>query len=129
MRAPQGKCMRREPRKLHFQLSVVSIVSSFLSLFHTLTRARAHHTYTQTHTQTVTRTHTRNLTLRSYTCAATVFAYGQTSSGKTHTMTGITEYTVADIYDYIKRVRYCPHLKKRKCSLFCIYFCLSPVFI
>lgn len=34
---------------------------------------------------------------------STIFAYGQTSSGKTYTMTGITEYTVADIYDYIKR--------------------------
>ncbi|XAR73799.1 Plus-end-directed kinesin ATPase [Bertholletia excelsa] len=29
---------------------------------------------------------------------STVFAYGQTSSGKTYTMTGITEYTLADIY-------------------------------
>lgn len=35
---------------------------------------------------------------------ATVFAYGQTSSGKTYTMTGITEYTIADIYDYIQKV-------------------------
>ncbi|KAL0923694.1 hypothetical protein M5K25_007761 [Dendrobium thyrsiflorum] len=34
---------------------------------------------------------------------SSIFAYGQTSSGKTYTMTGITEYTVADIYDYIKR--------------------------
>ncbi|KAI3447990.1 hypothetical protein Pfo_004655 [Paulownia fortunei] len=34
---------------------------------------------------------------------STVFAYGQTSSGKTYTMNGITEYTVADIYDYIQR--------------------------
>ncbi|CAL5376248.1 unnamed protein product [Camellia sinensis] len=32
---------------------------------------------------------------------STVFAYGQTSSGKTFTMTGITEYAVADIYYYI----------------------------
>lgn len=36
--------------------------------------------------------------------SATVFAYGQTSSGKTYTMNGITEYTVADIYDYVRRV-------------------------
>lgn len=35
---------------------------------------------------------------------ATVFAYGQTSSGKTYTMTGITEYTIADIYGYIQKV-------------------------
>nr|XP_016449366.1 PREDICTED: kinesin-like protein NACK1 isoform X2 [Nicotiana tabacum] len=34
---------------------------------------------------------------------STIFAYGQTSSGKTYTMNGITEYTVADIYDYMKR--------------------------
>ncbi|CAL9210847.1 unnamed protein product [Musa hybrid cultivar] len=34
---------------------------------------------------------------------ATIFAYGQTNSGKTYTMTGITEYSVADIYDHIKR--------------------------
>ncbi|KAL4303500.1 hypothetical protein GQ457_10G024660 [Hibiscus cannabinus] len=34
---------------------------------------------------------------------SSIFAYGQTSSGKTYTMTGITEYTVADIFDYINR--------------------------
>ncbi|KAK2990944.1 hypothetical protein RJ640_020921 [Escallonia rubra] len=34
---------------------------------------------------------------------SSVFAYGQTSSGKTYTMCGITEYTVADVYDYIHR--------------------------
>ncbi|KAL3621299.1 hypothetical protein CASFOL_036211 [Castilleja foliolosa] len=34
---------------------------------------------------------------------STIFAYGQTSSGKTYTMNGVTEYAVADIYDYIKR--------------------------
>ncbi|XP_057975848.1 kinesin-like protein KIN-7F [Malania oleifera] len=32
-----------------------------------------------------------------------IFAYGQTSSGKTYTMSGITECTVADIYDCIQR--------------------------
>ncbi|KAJ0727080.1 putative minus-end-directed kinesin ATPase [Helianthus annuus] len=31
------------------------------------------------------------------------FSYGQTSSGKTFTMTGITEYTLADIYDYVQK--------------------------
>ncbi|XP_028765409.1 kinesin-like protein KIN-7F [Neltuma alba] len=31
---------------------------------------------------------------------SSIFAYGQTSSGKTYTMTGITEYAVRDIYDY-----------------------------
>ncbi|XP_026393687.1 kinesin-like protein KIN-7F isoform X1 [Papaver somniferum] len=34
---------------------------------------------------------------------SSIFAYGQTSSGKTYTMNGVTEYTVTDIYDYIKR--------------------------
>ncbi|CAA7028301.1 unnamed protein product [Microthlaspi erraticum] len=32
---------------------------------------------------------------------SSIFAYGQTSSGKTYTMTGITEFAVADIFDYI----------------------------
>ncbi|RZC05168.1 kinesin-like protein KIN-7E isoform X1 [Glycine soja] len=32
-----------------------------------------------------------------------IFAYGQTSSGKTYTMIGITEYAVADIFDYINK--------------------------
>ncbi|KAK8562994.1 hypothetical protein V6N13_018458 [Hibiscus sabdariffa] len=32
-----------------------------------------------------------------------IFAYGQTSSGKTYTMDGITEHTVADIFDHINR--------------------------
>ncbi|KAL4375845.1 hypothetical protein GQ457_02G006950 [Hibiscus cannabinus] len=34
---------------------------------------------------------------------SSVFAYGQTSSGKTYTMTGIIEYAMTDIYDYIQR--------------------------
>ncbi|PHT51257.1 Kinesin-like protein NACK1 [Capsicum baccatum] len=34
---------------------------------------------------------------------SSIFAYGQTSSGKTYTMSGITEYTLADIYDHISR--------------------------
>ncbi|GAV78374.1 Kinesin domain-containing protein/DUF3490 domain-containing protein [Cephalotus follicularis] len=32
---------------------------------------------------------------------ATIFAYGQTSSGKTYTMRGITEKAVTDIYDHM----------------------------
>ncbi|CAL5393208.1 unnamed protein product [Camellia sinensis] len=32
---------------------------------------------------------------------ATIFAYGQTSSGKTYTMSGITEHVVANLFDYI----------------------------
>lgn len=34
---------------------------------------------------------------------SSVFAYGQTSSGKTFTMTGITEYAIGDIYEYIQK--------------------------
>ncbi|KAM1526650.1 hypothetical protein PS1_016352 [Malus domestica] len=34
---------------------------------------------------------------------STIFAYGQTSSGKTYTMKGITDNAVADIYDYIEK--------------------------
>ncbi|KDP27640.1 hypothetical protein JCGZ_19645 [Jatropha curcas] len=34
---------------------------------------------------------------------SSIFAYGQTSSGKTYTMMGITEYAVADIFDYMHR--------------------------
>ncbi|PSS19122.1 Kinesin-like protein [Actinidia chinensis var. chinensis] len=34
---------------------------------------------------------------------SSIFAYGQTSSGKTYTMIGITEYAVADIYEYMQR--------------------------
>ena len=42
------------------------------------------------------------------TAAGSIFAYGQTSSGKTYTMTGITEFAVADIFDYIFQV-FMPH--------------------
>ncbi|KAM7272155.1 hypothetical protein ACFE04_026818 [Oxalis oulophora] len=34
---------------------------------------------------------------------SSIFAYGQTSSGKTYTMCGVTEYAVEDIYDYIEK--------------------------
>ncbi|RXH75220.1 hypothetical protein DVH24_029941 [Malus domestica] len=34
-------------------------------------------------------------------CLAYIFAYGQTSSGKTYTMRGITEKAVIDIYNHI----------------------------
>ncbi|XP_073306494.1 kinesin-like protein KIN-7F [Primulina huaijiensis] len=36
---------------------------------------------------------------------SSIFAYGQTSSGKTYTMAGITENTIDDIYDYIDNHR------------------------
>ena len=44
------------------------------------------------------------LKANNYWFAASIFAYGQTSSGKTYTMTGITEFAVADIFDYIFKV-------------------------
>ncbi|XP_062194675.1 kinesin-like protein KIN-7J [Phragmites australis] len=34
---------------------------------------------------------------------SSIFAYGQTSSGKTYTMVGITEHSMSDIYDYIDK--------------------------
>ncbi|XP_052200535.1 kinesin-like protein NACK2 [Diospyros lotus] len=45
----------------------------------------------------------RDVTLSALTgINATIFAYGQTSSGKTFTMRGITENAVRDIYEHIK---------------------------
>ncbi|XP_039052879.1 kinesin-like protein KIN-7F [Hibiscus syriacus] len=38
----------------------------------------------------------------SLSILSSIFAYGQTSSGKTYTMRGITKYAVSDIYDYIE---------------------------
>ncbi|XP_073118578.1 kinesin-like protein KIN-7F [Henckelia pumila] len=32
---------------------------------------------------------------------SSIFAYGQTSSGKTYTMAGITQHSIEDIYDYV----------------------------
>ncbi|KAM7258073.1 hypothetical protein ACFE04_013814 [Oxalis oulophora] len=34
---------------------------------------------------------------------SSIFAYGQTSSGKTYTMCGVTEHAVDDIYDYVEK--------------------------
>lgn len=36
--------------------------------------------------------------------AASIFAYGQTSSGKTYTMSGITGFAIDDIFVYIDKV-------------------------
>lgn len=54
--------------------------------------------------------------------AATIFAYGQTSSGKTFTMRGITESAVNDIYEHIKFVNHtfsrifcCSMIEKLRC--------------
>lgn len=82
--------MRQEPRKLLFRLSVVLIVSInifFYVLFLLL----------ELHLDLIDKYSTKYF-------PASIFAYGQTSSGKTFTMSGITEYTMADIYDHIERV-------------------------
>ncbi|KAI3820168.1 hypothetical protein L1987_14026 [Smallanthus sonchifolius] len=34
---------------------------------------------------------------------SSIFAYGQTSSGKTYTMTGVTQYAISDIFDHINK--------------------------
>ena len=39
-----------------------------------------------------------------FNVSATIFAYGQTSSGKTYTMRGVTEKAVNDIYNHIIKV-------------------------
>ena len=44
--------------------------------------------------------------LLSLIFTATIFAYGQTSSGKTYTMRGITEKAVNDIYKHIINVSF-----------------------
>lgn len=61
--------------------------------------------------------------------SASIFAYGQTSSGKTYTMSGITEYSIADIYDYIQKVLNCLKIptcfflmKISKCSWYFVLF-------
>jgi hypothetical protein len=54
----------------------------------------------------------------------TVFAYGQTSSGKTHTMMGSNEHpgviplAVNDIFSYVRKVRssHKPHCAVRACA-------------
>ncbi|EOA18236.1 hypothetical protein CARUB_v10006728mg [Capsella rubella] len=43
---------------------------------------------------------------------SSIFAYGQTSSGKTYTMSGITEYAMDDIFAYIDK-----HKQERKFTL------------
>lgn len=51
---------------------------------------------------------TAELIVRTSFCifVATIFAYGQTSSGKTYTMRGITESTVKDIYRHMENVSF-----------------------
>jgi len=86
--------MRRGQRKLPFLLLVALTVSK-ISLFFRLLSVMIF--------LSSRRAGCSNLPSLFFS-SASVFAYGQTSSGKTYTMRGITEYTVADIYDYIQRV-------------------------
>ncbi|XP_004509339.1 kinesin-like protein KIN-7G isoform X1 [Cicer arietinum] len=46
---------------------------------------------------------------------SSIFAYGQTSSGKTYTMSGITGYAVADIFNYIEKVYETKHVVASPC--------------
>ncbi|KAJ4831196.1 Kinesin-like protein nack2 [Turnera subulata] len=57
-------------------------------------------------TQIVYEEGAKNVALSALTgINATIFAYGQTSSGKTFTMRGITENAVQDIYEHIKNTQ------------------------
>jgi centromeric protein E len=49
--------------------------------------------------------------------AATIFAYGQTSSGKTFTMRGVTESAVSDIYKHIDNVSFIYLCKSLLCAV------------
>lgn len=96
--APQNRSMKREQRKLLFRLlagSTVSKMSRFSlsnqGIFFILFKIQdiMYAIFIET----------------IFIFSASIFAYGQTSSGKTYTMSALTEYTVADIYDYIQRVK------------------------
>ena len=110
--ARQGWYMTVERKRLLYQLSVVLTVSIIFvpvrSVFFLISL--------------ITSMRSKRLSLTLIFFSASIFAYGQTSSGKTYTMIGITEYTVADIYDYVQKVRKCcmTVLKFRiqSCSLF-----------
>lgn len=78
-----------QPKKLLFQLSVVSTVSNILLFIYL-------HALLQL--QSVIISHNAAYVI------ASIFAYGQTSSGKTYTMNGITHLAVNDIYDYMEKV-------------------------
>jgi centromeric protein E len=54
---------------------------------------------------------------------ATIFAYGQTSSGKTFTMRGVTESAVNDIYRHIENVSFFIHGATKSCYLYCFLKC------
>ncbi|XP_050219257.1 kinesin-like protein NACK2 [Mercurialis annua] len=57
-------------------------------------------------TQKVYEEGAKNVALSALTgMNATIFAYGQTSSGKTYTMRGITENAIKDIYEHVKNTQ------------------------
>ncbi|KAJ8443627.1 hypothetical protein Cgig2_019609 [Carnegiea gigantea] len=84
--ARRGRSMRKEPEQLFFLLLVASTVSTSSQCFMRLLSLWLHVLHSC-----------------KTSFAASVFAYGQTSSGKTYTMSGITEYTMEDIFDYINK--------------------------
>lgn len=87
--------MKMELKKLHFQLLVVLTVSMILLY--------GFFFFFSSHCPPQFLMAFENI-FAIFIFIASIFAYGQTSSGKTYTMTGITECTVADIFDYIHRV-------------------------
>jgi hypothetical protein len=80
--------MEKEQGTLPFQQSAVLTVSNFLDLIFCFL---------------IFKYDGRRLKVKNM-FTASIFAYGQTSSGKTYTMGGITEYAVADICEYIDMV-------------------------
>lgn len=79
------------------------------------------------------------LSRQLYHFPASIFAYGQTSSGKTYTMNGITEYTAAEIFDYVHKVRshsltldlnfYINHVSVIGVSTFLLINCVAIIII
>lgn len=84
--APQNKSMKMEPRRLLFVSSRESIVA------------------TNNLTNDLICSCLNEFSLTNLVLAASIFAYGQTSSGKTYTMSGITKFAMNDIFCYIQKV-------------------------
>ena len=57
-----------------------------------------------------------------YVCfVATIFAYGQTSSGKTFAMRGITQKVINDIYNHIMNVSFVWCHFSQNCRKLCVH--------
>lgn len=102
--AQQSRSTRKEPKKLRLQWSAESTVSIFISSHPQKLLADLLHFGSYW------------LSVSCLLYIASIFAYGQTSSGKTFTMGGITEYAVSDIYEYIEKV--IPWLARDLSSIF-----------